>query len=138
VLFSLIGRIIEERRLTLEIVEMLTCIKDWEEGNARTQHTVEDKELEDSFSQLYLDDEQVPVDTPVSSHTSQSQTPTDPQPRDVQTGRPGSGPVTRHGRGPARARHGPTRGVPGPARFNSRAGLGLAVGPAVQARARHG
>jgi hypothetical protein len=56
----------------------------------------------------------------------------------VQTGRPGSGPVTRHGRSPARARPGPTRGVPGPARSNSRAGLGLAVGPAVQARARHG
>jgi hypothetical protein len=56
----------------------------------------------------------------------------------VQTGQAGSGPVTRHGRGLARARSGPTRGVPGPARYNSRAGLGLAVGPAVQARARHG
>jgi hypothetical protein len=56
----------------------------------------------------------------------------------VQTGRPGSRPVTRHGRGPARARPGTTSGVPGPARSNSRAGLGLAVGPAVQARARHG
>jgi hypothetical protein len=67
--FSLTGRIIEERRLTSEMVEMLTCIKDWEEGNARTQHTVENKELEDSFSDLYLDDEQVLVDTP-----------TDPQP----------------------------------------------------------
>ena len=80
--FSLTGRIIEERRrrLTSEMVEMLTCIKDWEEGNARTQHTVENKELEDSFSDLYLDDEQVPVDTPGSSHASQSQTPTDPQP----------------------------------------------------------
>jgi hypothetical protein len=61
------------------MVEMLTCIKDWEEGNARTQHTVENKEL-DSFSDLYLDDEQVPVDTPGSSHASQSQTPTDLQP----------------------------------------------------------
>jgi hypothetical protein len=50
----------------------------------------------------------------------------------------GSGPVTRHGRGPARARPSPTRGVPGPVRSNSRVGLGLAVGPAVQARARHG
>jgi hypothetical protein len=78
--FSLTGRIIEERRLTSEMVEMLTCIKDWEEGNARTQHTVENKELEDSFSDLYLDDEQVLVDTPGSSHASQSQTPTDPQP----------------------------------------------------------
>jgi hypothetical protein len=43
--FNLTGRIIEERRLTLEMVEMLTCIKDWEEGNARTQHNVENKEL---------------------------------------------------------------------------------------------
>jgi hypothetical protein len=41
--FSLTGRIIEERRLTSEMVEMLTCIKDWEEGNARTQHIVENK-----------------------------------------------------------------------------------------------
>jgi hypothetical protein len=78
--FSLTSRIIEERRLTSELVEMLTCIKDWEEGNARTQHTIENKELEDSFSDLYLDDEQVLVDTPGSSHASQSQTPTDPQP----------------------------------------------------------
>jgi hypothetical protein len=78
--FSLTSRIIEERRLTSELVEMLTCIKDWEEGNARTQHTIENKELEDSFSDLYLDDEQILVDTPGSSHASQSQTPTDPQP----------------------------------------------------------
>jgi hypothetical protein len=78
--FSLAGRIIEEGRLTSEMVEMLTCIKDWEEGNARTQHTVENQELEDSFFDLYLDDEQVPVDTSESSHASQSQTPTDPQP----------------------------------------------------------
>jgi hypothetical protein len=62
------------------MVEMLTCIKEWEEGNASTQHTVENKELEDSFSDLYLGDEQVSVDTPGSSHASQSQTPTDPQP----------------------------------------------------------
>jgi hypothetical protein len=78
--FSLAGRIIEERRLTSKMVEMLTCIKDWEEGNARTQHTVENKKLEDSFSELYLDDEQVLVDTLGSSHASQSQTPTDPHP----------------------------------------------------------
>jgi hypothetical protein len=56
----------------------------------------------------------------------------------VQTGRADSGSVTRHGRGPARARPDPTRGVPGPGRSNSRVGLGLAVGAAVQARARHG
>ncbi|WVZ97008.1 hypothetical protein U9M48_042575 [Paspalum notatum var. saurae] len=56
--FSLTSRIIEERRRRLnpEMVEMLTCIKDWEEGEARAQHTAEDKELEDSFSNLFLDD----------------------------------------------------------------------------------
>ncbi|WVZ96770.1 hypothetical protein U9M48_042369 [Paspalum notatum var. saurae] len=45
--FSLTGRIIEERRCRLnpEMVEMMTCIKDWEEDEARAQHTVEDKEL---------------------------------------------------------------------------------------------
>jgi hypothetical protein len=55
--FSLTGRIIEERRrrLTPEIVEMLSCIKDWEAGEARAQHSVEDKELEASFEDLYLD-----------------------------------------------------------------------------------
>jgi hypothetical protein len=55
----------------------------------------------------------------------------------VQMGRAGSGPVTRHDRGPARARPGPTIIVPGPTRSDSRAGLGQTVWPAVQARARH-
>ncbi|WVZ96399.1 hypothetical protein U9M48_042039 [Paspalum notatum var. saurae] len=56
--FSLTGKIIEERRRRLnpKMVEMLTCIKDWEEGEARAQHTAEDKELEDSSSNLFLDD----------------------------------------------------------------------------------
>ena len=55
--FSLTGRIIEERRrrLALETVEMLSCIKDWEAGDARAQHFVEDKELEAAFDDLYLD-----------------------------------------------------------------------------------
>jgi hypothetical protein len=35
------------------MVEMLTCIKDWEEGNARTQHTVENKELK-THSLIYI------------------------------------------------------------------------------------
>ena len=50
-------RIIEERRRKLkpEMVEMLTCIKDWEAAEARLQHTVEDKELEEAFEELYLD-----------------------------------------------------------------------------------
>ena len=51
------GRIIEERRRKLKpkIVEMLTCIKDWEATEAWLQHMVEDKELEEAFEELYLD-----------------------------------------------------------------------------------
>ena len=57
--FSLTGRIIEElrRRLLPETVEMLACIKDWELGESRLQHTVDNQELEDSFKNLYLDDD---------------------------------------------------------------------------------
>ena len=59
--FSLTGRIIEERhrRLAPETVEMLSCIKDWEAGEARAQHTVEDKDLEDTFDEMYLDGQNV-------------------------------------------------------------------------------
>jgi hypothetical protein len=41
--FSLTGRVIEERRRRLQplTVEMLTCVKDWELGDARAQHEVE-------------------------------------------------------------------------------------------------
>ena len=55
--FSMTGRIIEERRrrLKAEMVEMLTCIKDWEAAEARMQHNVEDQELEEAFEELYLD-----------------------------------------------------------------------------------
>ena len=55
--FSMTGRIIEERRRSLkpEMVEMLTCIKDWEAAEARLQQNVEDKELEEAFEELYLD-----------------------------------------------------------------------------------
>ena len=51
--FSMTGRIIEERRRKLKpkMVEMLTCIKDWEAAEARLQH----KELEEAFEELYLD-----------------------------------------------------------------------------------
>ena len=57
--FSLIGRIIEERRCRLlpEIVEMLAYIKDWELGESRLQHAVDNQELEDSFKNLYLDED---------------------------------------------------------------------------------
>ena len=57
--FSLTGRIIEERRrrLSPETVEMLTCLKDWELGEKREQHVVDNQELEDSFQNLYLDED---------------------------------------------------------------------------------
>ena len=53
------GRILEDRRrsLTPDMVEMLTCIKDWELADARAQHAVENSELEAFFLELYLDDE---------------------------------------------------------------------------------
>jgi hypothetical protein len=56
--FSLCGRIIEERRrrLALEMVEMLLCMKDWELSEARGQHCTQDQELEDAFEGLYIDD----------------------------------------------------------------------------------
>jgi hypothetical protein len=55
--FSLTGRIIEERcqRLSPETVEMLSCIKDWEAGDARAQQAMEDKELEETYEEQYLD-----------------------------------------------------------------------------------
>ena len=55
--FSMTDRIIEERRKKLkpEMVEMLTCIKDWAATEARLQHMVEDKELEEAFEELCLD-----------------------------------------------------------------------------------
>ena len=40
-----------------EIVEMLTCLKDWELGEKREQHAVDNQELEDSFQNLYLDED---------------------------------------------------------------------------------
>jgi hypothetical protein len=55
--FSMTGRIIEEQRRKLrpDMVEMLTCIKDWEAAEARLQQAVEDKELEEEFEGLFLD-----------------------------------------------------------------------------------
>ena len=61
--FSTTGRIIEEwrRRLSSEMVEILTCTKDWEAADARLQQQVEDKSLEEEcYSELYLD---VPAET---------------------------------------------------------------------------
>ena len=57
--FSLTRRIIEERRRRLlpKTVEMLACVKDWELGESRLQHTIDNQELEDSFKNLYLDED---------------------------------------------------------------------------------
>ena len=41
-----------------ETVEMLTCLKDWELGEKREQHAVDNQELEDSFQNLYLDEDE--------------------------------------------------------------------------------
>jgi hypothetical protein len=54
--FSLTGRIIDEWRwLKSDVVEILTCIKVWEDAQARMQHMVDDKELEETFENLYFD-----------------------------------------------------------------------------------
>jgi hypothetical protein len=55
--FSLCIRVIEERRgrLTSKHVEMLSLLKDWEQGDTRQQHNMEDKELEKKMANLYLD-----------------------------------------------------------------------------------
>ena len=37
-------------------MEMLACIKDWELGERRLQYAVDNQELEDSFKNLYLDE----------------------------------------------------------------------------------
>ena len=55
--FNMTGMIIQKRRRNLkhEMVEMLTCITDWEAAEARLQQNVEDMELEQVFEELYLD-----------------------------------------------------------------------------------
>ena len=54
--FSCTSRILEDRRWRLlpEHVEMLTCIKDWEQGARREQHTPEDLDLKEAFKNLFL------------------------------------------------------------------------------------
>ena len=50
----------EQRRLATDMVEVLSCIKDWELADQHKQHTAkkETKELESAFEAMYLDDEQ--------------------------------------------------------------------------------
>ena len=38
-------------------MEILACIKDWELGEKRLQHAVNNQELQDSFKNLYLDED---------------------------------------------------------------------------------
>jgi hypothetical protein len=58
--FSLVGRGIEERRqsLTSDMVEMISCLKDWEPGAARQQHEVENEEVLSAFQELFIDEDQ--------------------------------------------------------------------------------
>jgi hypothetical protein len=37
---------------------MLTCLKDWDLGARKQQHAPVDKELEEHFSNLFLDEEE--------------------------------------------------------------------------------
>jgi hypothetical protein len=56
--FSLVGRVIEERyrSLTCEMVEILSCLKDWELGASQQQHDLENEELLSGFEDLYIDE----------------------------------------------------------------------------------
>ena len=38
-------------------METLACLKDWELGEKREQHAVDNQELEDSLQNLYLDED---------------------------------------------------------------------------------
>ena len=66
--FSTTGRIIEERRtsLTPEMVEVLICLKDWENASLRMQHTAEDGDLMDQFQKIYIDDDASDVGSSVA------------------------------------------------------------------------
>ena len=60
--FSTAGRILEERRtsLTSDMVEVLTCLRDWEHTRKRMQYTTHNEELVDQFQSLYVEEEDVP------------------------------------------------------------------------------
>jgi hypothetical protein len=57
--FSLTGRIIEERRRSLgsSMVEVMTCLKDWQQGEDRQQHTTKNVALEEAYKNQYLDED---------------------------------------------------------------------------------
>jgi hypothetical protein len=56
--FSTSGRIIEPRRscLTPQMVEVLTCLNDWEHAEMRMQHQPVNEELIQSFSNIYFEE----------------------------------------------------------------------------------
>jgi hypothetical protein len=56
--FSLNGRLLDDRRrsLTHANVERLSLIKDWEQADARQQHNMENKDLEEMMENMFLDD----------------------------------------------------------------------------------
>jgi hypothetical protein len=56
--FSLSGRLLDDRRrsLTPAHVERLSLIKEWEQVDARQQHNMENKYLEEMTKNMFLDD----------------------------------------------------------------------------------
>jgi hypothetical protein len=58
--FSLVGRVIEERRRSLrsDMAEMISCLNDWELAAARQQHEVENEELLSAFEDLFIEEDQ--------------------------------------------------------------------------------
>lgn len=65
--FSLTGRVLEERRrrLTPEMVEILTCLKDWQLGEDRAQHSIEtyQEDFEKQYKNLYIDGGEDAIET---------------------------------------------------------------------------
>ena len=57
--FSTAGRILEERRtsLTSEMVEVLTCLRDWEHAAIKSQHTTHNEDLVEQFENMYIVEE---------------------------------------------------------------------------------
>jgi hypothetical protein len=73
---SLVGRDIEERRRSLrsDLVEMISCLKDWELAAARQQHELENEELLSAFEDLFIEEDQVLVVVQVVSEVAKCQT----------------------------------------------------------------
>ena len=52
------GRIVELRRISLssKMVEVLTCLQDWEHVRMKMQHQTEDREVFQNFTNLYVNE----------------------------------------------------------------------------------